>query len=75
MTPDDSLLKQLIETFNPELEALLTIIADNLKKIERGESINDLSQMMKEISRSGRNIKVSALSLGVDNFGENSRVH
>ncbi|MBI2785962.1 MAG: Hpt domain-containing protein, partial [Legionella longbeachae] len=70
MTPDDRLLKQLIETFNTELESLLSIITDNLKLIEKGESATDLSHMLEEISRAGRNIKVSALSLGIDELGK-----
>ncbi|CAM2732420.1 chemotaxis histidine kinase [Legionella steigerwaltii] len=69
MTPDDHLLKELLETFSTELESLLTVITDNLKKIEGGESMDDLSHMMEEISRAGRNIKVSALSVGINDLG------
>lgn len=70
MTPNDHLFKQLIETFGPELESLLLIITDNLKKIERAEAVNDLNRMMVEISRAGRNIKVSAFSVGIQNLGK-----
>lgn len=70
MTPDDGLLKQLLETFSVELESLLALITDHLKKIEQGESMSDLSHMMEEISRAGRNIKVSALSVGIDDLGQ-----
>jgi two-component system, chemotaxis family, sensor kinase CheA len=69
MTPDDRLLKQLIETFNPELESLLSIITENLKKIKPGTSIEHQDQWIAEISRAGRNIKVSAFSIGVDELG------
>ncbi|MCE0721940.1 MULTISPECIES: chemotaxis protein CheA [Legionella] len=70
MTPDDHLLKQILETFSTELESLLMLITDHLKKIERGESVSDLSQLMEQISRAGRNIKVSALSVGIDELGK-----
>ncbi|KTD11983.1 chemotaxis histidine kinase [Legionella gratiana] len=70
MTPNDHLLKQLLETFGPELESLLFIITDNLKKIERAEAVNNLDSMMAEISRAGRNIKVSAFSVGMQNLGK-----
>ncbi|WP_454781637.1 chemotaxis protein CheA [Legionella sp. WA2022007384] len=65
MTPDD----QLLATFSAELESLLTLITDHLKKIEHSES-SDLSPMMEEISRAGRNIKVSAFSVGIDDLGK-----
>lgn len=70
MTPDDNLLKQLLETFGTELESLLKVISDNLNKIERGASGDDLDHIMEEISRAGRNIKVSALSVGMDDLGK-----
>lgn len=70
MTPNDHLLKQLLETFGPELESLLSIITKHLKKMERVESVNELNPMMAEISRAGRNIKVSALSVGIENLGK-----
>ncbi|OEH48109.1 hypothetical protein lpari_00908 [Legionella parisiensis] len=70
MTPDDHLKKQLLETFSTELESLSTLITDHLKKIERGESKSDLNQLMEEISRAGRNIKVLALSVGIDELGK-----
>lgn len=70
MTPDDQLLKQLLETFGPELESLLSIITENLSKIERAEAVNDLDLMMADISRAGRNIKVSAFSVGMQNLGK-----
>ncbi|KTD04707.1 chemotaxis protein CheA [Fluoribacter gormanii] len=66
MTPDD----QLLATFSAELESLLTLITDNLKKIEPSESMSHLSPMMEEISRAGRNIKVSAFSVGIDDLGK-----
>jgi two-component system chemotaxis sensor kinase CheA len=69
MTLDSSLLKQLIETFHVELESLLSIIIDNLQQIKSSDPANDRSVMMEEISRAGRNIKVSALSVGVDHLG------
>lgn len=70
MTPDDNLLTQLLETFGTELESLLKVISDNLNKIERGASGDDLDHIMEEISRAGRNIKVSALSVGMDDLGK-----
>ncbi|HHF7367687.1 TPA: chemotaxis protein CheA [Legionella bozemanae] len=70
MTPDDPLLKQVLETFSTELESLLALITDHLKKMEHGESISHLNQKMEEISRAGRNIKVSALSVGIDELGK-----
>lgn len=70
MTPDEHLFKQILETFSTELESLLMLITDHLKKIERDESVSDLSQMKEEISRAGRNIKVSALSVGIDELGK-----
>ncbi|VEB39183.1 chemotaxis histidine kinase [Legionella sainthelensi] len=70
MTPNDQFLKQLLETFGPELESLLSIITENLKKIERAEAVNDLHLMMADISRAGRNIKVSAFSVGMQNLGK-----
>ncbi|MDR3501982.1 MAG: ATP-binding protein [Legionella sp.] len=69
MTPDDSLLKQLIETFSTELESLISVIIDNLQKIQKDTSEADLNQIATEISRSGRNIKVSALSVGINDLG------
>lgn len=69
MTPDDHLLNELLETFGTELESLLTVITDNLEKIERGGSMDDVSHLMEEVSRAGRNIKVSALSLGINDLG------
>lgn len=66
MTPDD----QLLATFSAELESLLTLITDNLNKIEPSESMSHLSPMMEEISRAGRNIKVSAFSVGIDDLGK-----
>ncbi|WP_454784730.1 chemotaxis protein CheA [Legionella sp. WA2024007413] len=65
MTPDD----ELLATFSAELQSLLTLITDHLKKMEQSES-SDLSPMMEEISRAGRNIKVSAFSLDVDDLGK-----
>ncbi|KTD63190.1 chemotaxis histidine kinase [Legionella santicrucis] len=70
MTPNDQLLKQLLETFGPELESLLSIITENLRKIERAEAVNDLNLMMADISRAGRNIKVSAFSVGMQTLGK-----
>lgn len=70
MTPDDPLLKQLIDLFNVELEALLAVIQDNLQKIKENPSGNNLNHLMEEISRSGRNIKVSAFSIGADTLGK-----
>jgi two-component system chemotaxis sensor kinase CheA len=69
MTPDDSLLKQLIDTFSTELESLIAVIIDNLQKIQKDTPEADLNQIAAEISRSGRNIKVSALSVGIDDLG------
>ncbi|MBN9226572.1 MULTISPECIES: chemotaxis protein CheA [Legionella] len=69
MAPDEHLLKELLETFSTELESLLTIITDNLKEFDRDESAADLSPMQEEISRAGRNIKVSALSIGINDLG------
>lgn len=69
MTPDDSLLKQLIETFSAELESLISVIIDNLQKIQKDTSEAELNQIEAEISRSGRNIKVSALSIGINDLG------
>ncbi|PWY55728.1 chemotaxis protein CheA [Legionella qingyii] len=66
MTPDD----QLLATFSAELESLLIIITDHLKMIERSESTSNISPMMEEISRAGRNIKVSAFSVGIDDLGK-----
>ncbi|QMT61775.1 chemotaxis protein CheA [Legionella sp. PC997] len=65
MTPDD----ELLATFSAELESLLTLVTDHLKKMEQSES-SDLSPMMEEISRAGRNIKVSAFSLDADDLGK-----
>lgn len=70
MTPNDQLLKQLLETFGPELESLLAVITENLRKIERAEAVNELNLMMAEISRAGRNIKVSAFSVGMQTLGK-----
>ncbi len=70
MTPDEGLLKQLLETFSKELESLLILIADSLKKIERSESTTDLSPMMEEISKTARTIKISAFSIGIDDLGK-----
>lgn len=70
MTPDDHLLKQMLETFRTELESSLTLITSHLKKIERGASMSDLNQMIEEISRAGRNIKVLALSVGIEELGK-----
>ncbi|MCW8399220.1 chemotaxis protein CheA [Legionella sp. PATHC038] len=69
MTPDDHLSKELFETFGTELESLLTVITDNLEKMERGGSMDDVSHLMEDVSRAGRNIKVSALSLGINDLG------
>ncbi len=69
MTPDDSLLKQLIETFSTELESLISVILNNLQKINKDTSAADLNKIATEISRSGRNIKVSALSVGINDLG------
>ncbi|MFJ1267208.1 chemotaxis protein CheA [Legionella lytica] len=69
MTPDDSLLKQLIETFSTELESLIAVIIDNLQKIKKDTSEAELNQIAVEISRSGRNIKVSAFSVGITELG------
>ncbi|CAM4436594.1 MAG: hypothetical protein LEGION0403_FIIPPAGN_00010 [Legionella sp.] len=69
MTPDDSLLKQLIETFSTELESLISAIIDNLQKIQKETPEAELHQIAAEISRSGRNIKVSALSVGINDLG------
>jgi two-component system, chemotaxis family, sensor kinase CheA len=70
MTPDERLLKQLLATFSTELESLLRVIADHLKKIEHAESMTGLSHIIEEISRSARNIKISALSVGVVELGK-----
>lgn len=69
MTLDDSLLKQLIETFSSELESLISVIINNLQKIQKNTPEAELNQIAAEISRSGRNIKVSALSIGIDDLG------
>lgn len=70
MIPDEPLLKQLIVTFNAELESLLSVITDNLQKIKSGTSDNDLKPIISEISRSGRNIKVAALSVGINDLAK-----
>lgn len=70
MIPDEPLLKQLIITFNAELESLLSVITDNLQKIKPGTAVNDLKPIIREISRSGRNIKVAALSVGIHDLAE-----
>ncbi len=70
MIPDEPLLKQLIVTFNAELESLLSVITDNLQKIKSGTSDNDLKPIIAEISRSGRNIKVAALSVGINDLAK-----
>lgn len=69
MAPDDSLLKRLLETFNTELESLLSVITDSLQKIQQDSPEHDLPQIIAEISRAGRNIKVAALSVGVSDVG------
>ena len=70
MIPDEPLLNQLIATFNTELESLLSVITDNLQKIKPGVSVYDLKPIITEISRSGRNIKVAALSVGIHDLAE-----
>ncbi|EHL31703.1 hypothetical protein [Legionella drancourtii] len=70
MIPDEPLLKQLIATFNTELESLLSVITDNLQKIKPGASDNNLKPIISEISRSGRNIKVAALSVGINDLAK-----
>lgn len=70
MIPDEPLLKQLIATFNTELESLLSVITDNLQKIKPGTSDNNLKPIISEISRSGRNIKVAALSVGINDLAK-----
>jgi two-component system chemotaxis sensor kinase CheA len=68
MASDDPLLQQLIATFSVELESLLLVITTNLQKIKPNEVSEDLSKITTEISRSGRNIKVAALSVGISNL-------
>ncbi|MGL5742443.1 MAG: chemotaxis protein CheA [Legionella sp.] len=69
MTPNDPLIQQLIATFNEELNSLLTVITNNLKKLEHSDKQTDIDLIAAEISRAGRNIKVSAFSVGVDDVG------
>lgn len=69
MAPDDSLLKQLTETFSTEFESLVAILIDNLQKIQQGLPESDLTQVKAAISRSGRNIKAAAFSIGINEVG------
>lgn len=69
MTPED-VSKQLLETFSEELESLLTIITDHLKQIDQSKSKGNFKLDMTEISRAGRNIKVSAYSVGIPDLGK-----
>lgn len=69
MTPED-VSKQLLETFSEELESLLTIMTDHLKQIEQSKSKGNLKLDREEISRAGRNIKVSAYSVGIQDLGK-----
>ncbi|MFT4059735.1 MAG: ATP-binding protein [Legionella sp.] len=68
MAKGDPLHQQLIETLNAELESLLLVITTNLQKIKSNESPEDVSQLISEISYSGRTIKVAASSVGVSNL-------
>lgn len=69
MAADDPLMKQLITTFSEELESLLEVITQNVKKSTQETSALDWQQINEEISRSGRNIKVSAWSIGLEELG------
>lgn len=70
MTTNNSLSNQLIETFSEELESLLITISEHLKQIVNSKSANLVTPMIEEISRAGRNIKVAAFSLGIDDIGK-----
>lgn len=57
MGMDEAFFKQLVETFGAEMESLLKVITTHLQMLEKGQEI---AKSKEEISRSGRNIKVSA---------------
>jgi two-component system chemotaxis sensor kinase CheA len=71
MSQDDSLSKQLLETFKAEVESLLLEITNNLLELEQCKSSNHrYVELLKELFRAAHNIKGSARAVEAVNVGE-----
>jgi two-component system, chemotaxis family, sensor kinase CheA len=70
MDLDPELYKQLVDTFQAELDEQLQVIVDNLLLFEKDPSTKNLEEGLHAVFRAAHNIKGAARSLDINDVGD-----